>query len=93
MESIAELTERRSRELAVQYRNLVLCFGGQLTLTILSIAGNLSLRGSAAEVLSTLVSIGMLGSTAALTYFGYRTARAMGSAAPGHGPSECSFRV
>ena len=79
MESIADLTERRSRELAVEYRNLVLCFGGQLALTALNIWGNLGLQGAAAELLRAIVSIGMLGSAAALTYFGYRTARAMGS--------------
>jgi hypothetical protein len=82
MDSVAELTERRSLELAVAYRNLVLCFGGQLFLTAVDVWGNLSLQGVAAEALGTLVSIGMLGSAAALTYFGYRTAQAMGSGVP-----------
>jgi len=79
MEPIADLADRRPRELAVEYRYLVAVFGGQLSLTALNFLGNLGLQGVAAELLGTFVSIGLLGSAAGLTYFGYRTARAMGS--------------
>ena len=82
MESIAEQTEGRSRELAVEYRNLVLFFGGQLTLALVNVVRNLTMSGVASEMLGTLVSLGMLGSTAGIMYLTYRTARAMGSDAP-----------
>ena len=82
MESSAQLTEARSREFAVEYRTLVLFYGGQLTLAGLGMIRRVMPSGAASEVLGVLVSLGVLGSTPALIYFGYRTARAMGSNAP-----------
>jgi hypothetical protein len=82
MESVTTLTEARSREFAIEYRNLVLFYGGQLGLSAISITARLIGPGVASEVLRTLVSLGVLGSTTALVYLGYRTARAMGSAVP-----------
>ena len=81
MESVSSLIEGRSRELAVAYRNLVLCFGGQLTVELTNVVGNLTLPRMVARPLGTVVAILMLGSAAALVYFGYRTAQAMGSSA------------
>jgi hypothetical protein len=81
-ESTRELTEERSRKLAEAYRILVLCFGGQLVLTVLNIGGNLIRSGPVREMLGALVALGLLGSSAALAYFAYRTAEAMGSRAP-----------
>ena len=82
MESMAQLVDARSREVAVEYRNLVLFFGGQIFLVLIGIAGRLAGRGVVSEALGAIASVGMLGSTAALIYQGYRTARAMGSDLP-----------
>jgi hypothetical protein len=82
MASTAELTQRRSQELAVEYRNLVLFFGGQLSLVFVNVVGHLTTRGIAHEVLHSVVSVGMIGSAAGIAYLGYRTARAMGSDVP-----------
>jgi hypothetical protein len=82
MDLMAEPNEDRSRKIAVEYRNLVLFFGGQLTLALVNGVGKLTMGGVASEVLRNVVSFGLLGSTAALMYFTYRTARALGSEAP-----------
>jgi hypothetical protein len=82
MEPVSEEVENRSRQLAVAYRNLVLCFGSQLLLFVVNVAANLTLPGPSAEAVGALVGLLGLGSTAALAYFGYRTAEAMDSRVP-----------
>jgi hypothetical protein len=82
MESADCLSASRSRELATEYRNLVLVFGGELVLSIANVVGNLTLHGAAAEISRGIVSLGLIGSSAALVYFGYRTARAMALGSP-----------
>jgi hypothetical protein len=59
MEPVSEEVENRSRQLAVAYRNLVLCFGSQLLLFVVNVAANLTLPGPSAEVVGALV--GLLG--------------------------------
>ena len=82
MGSVSGLTNGRARGFAVEYRNLVLFYGGQLLLSVVSVIGRAMPPGLAREVVHTLVSLGVLGSATALIYLGYRTARAMGSDAP-----------
>jgi len=82
VESVGELTQERSRELAEAYRNLVLCFAGQLLLTSLVVVGNLTMSGVAREVLRNVALWGTLGTATTFAYLGYRTAEAMGLGFP-----------
>jgi hypothetical protein len=66
--------------LAHAYRRLVLWFGVQLLLSISSAAIQAATADAAVGVLlSFLILGGMLATLAALVYYGYRTANALGS--------------
>jgi hypothetical protein len=66
--------------LAHAYRYLVLWFGVQLLLSFASGVVQAARMSGALEVtLSLLITAGMLATFAALVYYGYRTAKALGS--------------
>jgi hypothetical protein len=64
--------------LAGAYRNLVLWFGGQLLLNAIS-CGARGVGGAAEVLISLVVLAGVLATIVALSYYGYRTAEALGS--------------
>jgi len=68
------------RALTLSYRRLVLWFGGQLVLNLGSFALPLFAPGRAIAALFGLVfAAAMLTTIGALAYFGFRTAKALGS--------------
>ena len=81
MQTVQELTQERAARVAPPYRNLVLAFGAQLVLGALNVAGGFLESGFLREAIGLLVSVSGLFTLAALTYFGYQTARALDSEA------------
>jgi hypothetical protein len=79
MQTVQELTAERAARVVPPYRSLVLSFGAQLVLTAVSLAGGGIANGMLRDALGLLVSVSGLCTIAALVYYGYRTAEALGS--------------
>ncbi|MBK5256112.1 MAG: hypothetical protein JJE39_08770 [Vicinamibacteria bacterium] len=68
--------------LAHAYRRLVVWFGVQLVLSMVSSGNRTPESGLGTALLSLLILAGVLTTLAALVYYGFRTAQALGSGAP-----------
>jgi len=79
MDTVHTLTRRHAVQLAHSYRNLVLSFGAQLLLTMVSFASARTANSPVREAIDLFVSVSGLLTFAALVYFGFRTAQALGS--------------
>jgi hypothetical protein len=81
MQTVHEVTQERAIRVVPPYRNLVLSFGAQLALTMVSMAGSGIPSDTGREAIGVLLSVFGLCTVAALVYYGYRTSEALGSRA------------
>jgi hypothetical protein len=79
MQTASELIAARAARVVPPYRNLVLSFGAELVLTMVAMARGSIPSATGREAIDLLVSVSSLCTMAALAYFGYRTADALGS--------------